>query len=354
MRAFAAKPAEDQTIHDLISRQAKERGDAVALVSDGHTVTYRELDLRASALARRITAIGIAPGAIIGLHLPRGADLVVAMLGVLKAGGAYLSIDPSSPADYVLPLFKQSVITAVIEGPYSATLSARLGVDTELFVSRIETGSVALDIPPLAGGPSLPSVTADDPACVLLTSGTTGPAKAVMFPHRATVETFFGQDFMSFGPEETFLQHSPISWDGFSLELWSVLLHGGTSVLAPPGTVDAESIASLTQRYHVTSLFLTAELFQVVVEDYPHCLRDVRQVMTGGDVVTAAALNAARHNSPQLQVIHGYGPVESMVVVCTHTVEDADRGRSRVPIGSPLWGSDLFILNAQLDRKSVV
>ncbi|MDF3149545.1 AMP-binding protein, partial [Streptomyces sp. T21Q-yed] len=188
-----------------------------------------------------------------------------------------------------------------------------------------------------------------DPACVMFTSGSTGRPKGIVASHAAITGTLTGQDFASFGTGAVWLQCSPVSWDAFALELWGPLLGGGLCVLHPGQRPDPVVMAGLVDRHAVTSLYLSASLFHVIVDEYPRALAGVSELIVGGEPLSPAHAARVLERYPGLRLSNGYGPVEGMVFLTVHpvTAEDVREGRP-VPIGRPLAGKRLRVLDERL------
>ncbi len=310
----------DWCVHELVEEHARRTPHAVALVFGDESVTYAELNARANRFAHELIADGVRRDELVGVCVERGPDFVVALLAVLKTGAGYLPLDPSHPAERIRAVLEEAgahrVVTAVPD------VSARSPYDP------------VLDVDPRGI------------ACVLYTSGSTGVPKGAMGSHRSVVRTFFGQSYVHFGRDEVFLQCAPVSWDAAVLELFGALLHGGTCVLAPGQTPDPAEVERLVERHGITTLWLSAGLFAVMVDLHPSVFGRVRQVLTGGDAPSVAHVVRARADFPDLRLVHGYGPVESMVFATAHEVTAADT--AVVPIGTPLGNTSVHVLDGRL------
>ncbi|MEF3112182.1 amino acid adenylation domain-containing protein [Streptomyces chrestomyceticus] len=329
-------------LHELFQEQAAAVPDATALVDGGTRVSYRELNERANRLARLLTARGAKPGAVVAVCLERGTDLIVALLAVLKSGAAYALLDPAFPDGRLADLLAETGARLVVSDDARA---ARLPGEAAEVVSldgdrqRLE----ALD------AHDLPCVTSpSDAACVMFTSGSTGRPKGVVSPHRAAVRVVRGQDFAEFGPRHVWLQSAPMSWDAFALELWGALLHGATCVLHPGSTPDPEVISELVAEHRVTTLWLSASLFNVMADEYPAALGAVEQVITGGEAASPAHVARVLAEYPALRLVNGYGPVESMVFATAHRITAEDVRRPSVPIGRPIAHTGVHILDERM------
>jgi amino acid adenylation domain-containing protein len=316
----APGPDPDRPVHELFEQQVRRTPDAVALVSGDDAVTYAELNARANRVARRLRAHGVAEGAVAAVLVERDTDLVVALLGVLKAGAGYTLLDPELPEAR-----RADAVEAV---------DARLVVDRG-FVRAADGPGGDLGVPVDAGAV----------ACVMFTSGSTGRPKGVVASHRALAGTYLGQDYALFAPGEVWLQCSPVSWDAFGLEVFGPLLFGGTCVLHPGQRPDPETMAGLVARHGVTQLQLSASLFNFLVDEFPAIFESLRVVFTGGEraSVPHVARLAARY--PHLRIVNGYGPVESMGFTTCHVVGPADLTAPALPIGLPVTHKDIRVLD---------
>ncbi|MFD2012594.1 amino acid adenylation domain-containing protein, partial [Streptomyces narbonensis] len=339
----AADYPRDRTVHELFAAQADRTPHAVAVISGDERIGYGELDARANRLAHHLTGLGVTHGDLVGVLVDRGPDLVTGILAALKCGAAYVPLDPDHPEDRTRSIVEEAGVRTVVS---HNRLADRLPGDVTVVRTDAPHDRGLIEESP-ATAPDV-RVLADDIACVLFTSGSTGRPKGVASPHRATVRTFFGQDYIHFGPDEVFLQCAPVSWDGLSLEMWPALLHGGTCVLAPGQSPEPTAIAALVTEHDVTTVWLSAGLFAVMADTHPEVFRTLRQVMTGGEAPSVAHLLRVRRDFPHLRLVHGYGPVESMVFTNCHQVTDDDTGRTVIPVGGPLANTQVHVLDEHL------
>ncbi len=325
-------------VHELVEQHAARTPDATAVVDGPDRLTYARLDAGADRMAGLLTAHGVRPGDTVGILLDRSAALVTAALGVLKAGAGYLVLDPGFPAERLRAMAEDAGVTLVVTG--DDTTGAPGGRPTV-------TAARAATAPPLPHGAV--TVTPGDLACVMFTSGSTGRPKGIAAPHHAVTATLTGQDFASFGPGAVWLQCAPLSWDAFALELWGPLMNGGTVVLHPGGRPEPLVIGRLIAEHGVTSLYLSSSLFNVVVDEYPDALDGLRELLVGGETLSAPHVARALRRSPHLRLGNGYGPVECMVFLTVHPVTAADvRDGAPVPIGRPLAGKEVRVLDDRL------
>ncbi|GIF39314.1 non-ribosomal peptide synthetase [Actinoplanes xinjiangensis] len=319
----------DLCVHELFAGHALATPDRVAVTCDGTDVTYGELDARAGRLAGRLHATGVRRDEAVGVLLERSVDFVVAVLGILKAGGCYVPLDPGYPA---------ARLTAMIEVAGARTLLAHGPLDGY-------DGTV-LDVEDRPG-PAAPAahVHPDDVAYLMFTSGSTGVPKGVAVRHAGIVRLVDDPDYVHLGPDEVIAQLSTVSFDASTFEMWGALANGGRLVIAPPGALSPAELAGLLHRERVTTAWLTAGLFNVMVDECLNGLLGLRQLLTGGDVMSPQRARRFLQQAPDCRLINGYGPTEVTTFTTCHTVTLADTTRPRIPIGRPISGTRVEILD---------
>ncbi|MGM9334861.1 non-ribosomal peptide synthase/polyketide synthase [Streptomyces murinus] len=318
-----ARRAAPRSPVDLFAEQAHRTPDAVAVHDGDRELTFRELHDWAAALAGRLLSDGLAAEDRVALLLDRSAELVVAQLAVLMAGGAYLPVDTRAPEERRRTL---------LDG---AGATVRL---TAADVTAARTGTPA---------PQLPAADPDRLAYVMFTSGSTGLPKAVAVRHRDVAALATDSRFTD-GVCDRVLLHSPVAFDAATFEVWAPLLNGGRVIVAPDGSVDAALLRRLADGGGLTALWLTAGLFRLLAQDAPDCFRGLRQVWTGGDVVPAPAVRRVLTACPGLTVVDGYGPTETTTFATSFALTDPQTVPDTLPIGRPLDDMRVHVLDARL------
>ncbi|WP_165229076.1 non-ribosomal peptide synthetase [Aquisphaera insulae] len=336
------------TIPDAFQLQVRSRPKSPAVVWDNKSLTYRELDRWSSDVASRLTDIGVCPGDVVAVELSRSPALIAAMLGVLRAGAAYLPLDPTDPPERLQRLREIARPAAVISEGESTPRDALPALEIGLDGPCTEWLS-----PPRADA----AVGMSAPAYVLFTSGSTGTPKAVVVPHRAVLRLVLDPDFMQLDSATVFLHHSPTTFDASTLEVWGPLLNGGRVVLLPPGRFDVLALEAAVRDHSVNTAWLTAALFHLVVDQRPEALAPLQQVLTGGDVVSPDHVRRLLERFPHLTVINGYGPTENTTFTACHPMRADDLATDLfarpLPIGKPIRGTAVRVLDSSGRRDAV-
>ena len=318
-------------VHAAVSRQARLRPAATAIIDGDDRIDYHTLDRAADFYAGVLHAAGVRPGTVVPVVLPRTPRLIAVLLAVLKCGAAYAALDPRWPRDRI-----DQIINLI--GP-------DVVVNPHLAPAESLARAAARRATPMAA-----PVTDGDTATVFFTSGTTGTPKGVLSPHRATTRLFPRLGPVDLGPGRTVLQAAPVSWDAFSLETWGPLTSGGTCVMAGPDHLLPDDLADLVDAAGVDTVWLTSSLFNLLIdEDGPGlpCFTGLRQVITGGERLSPPHVARFLDRHPGVTLVNGYGPVESCVFATTHriTMPDCDNPGG-IPLGVPVPGTGIHILES--------
>lgn len=327
----AALPKE-RTLPEHFTRVAARQPHAVALSWHDGTMTYAELDRASDRLARRLVAAGVQVGQHVTFLATRGPQMVVSMLAISKAGGAYVPIDPDFPAARIQQMFGIAEPSALVADHRPAWAPASL--------QRIH---------PIEGADptqvDLPAIDANDRAYVMFTSGSTAEPRGVEVPHRAITRLLFGTEYVQLSPGRCILHHSPASFDASTFEVWGALLHGGRCVLAPAHSLTPQQLVDMVGRHQVDTLWVTASLFNAVVDDLPHGLTQVAQIITGGEALSVPHVQRALQLWPKARIVNGYGPTECTVFACCHVLQRPFAETTRVPIGRPIANTLAYVLD---------
>jgi amino acid adenylation domain-containing protein len=336
-----AYPRELQ-LQQLFEQQVERTPEAVALVFEEHSLTYRQLNERSNQLAHYLQSCGIGSEILVGLCVERSLELIIAVLGILKAGGVYVPLDPEYPLAHLSFMLEDAappvlLTTAELADKLPPTLAQIICLDTDLrIISAQSTENPESELTP------------DKLAYVMYTSGSTGRHKGVSVTHGNVVRLVTQTDYATFNADEVFLQLSPLSFDASTLEIWGPLLNGGQLVLMSAGMPTLQELGETITRHRVTTLWLTAGLFHLMVDERAEDLKSVRQLLAGGDVLSVPHVRRAAKALSAGHVINGYGPTEGTTFTCCYRVRTGEPLGVSVPIGRPVANTQVYVLDAQL------
>ncbi|MFG2647895.1 amino acid adenylation domain-containing protein [Streptomyces sp. NPDC048436] len=327
-------------VPELIAGRVESAPGAVAVEGE-RTLSYGELWEESGRWAHYLADAGVRRGDRVAVVMERSADLLPLLLGVWRAGAAYVPVDAGSPPDRVRFVLADAAPVAVL-----CTEETRQLIPDGAGPVLADDPHVRAALAGYEGGDSPVLVGADDVAYVMYTSGSTGVPKGVAVSHGSVV-ALVGERGWSVGPEDAVLMHAPHAFDVSLFEVWVPLAAGARVVVAGPGAVDAEQV-----REHVaggvTSLHLTAGSFRVLAGESPECFAGLREVLTGGDVVPVGSVARVRAACPDVVVRHLYGPTEVTLCATWRVWGPGDAVGSVLPIGRPLGNRRVFVLDAFL------
>ncbi|MEC2157471.1 amino acid adenylation domain-containing protein, partial [Bacillus velezensis] len=328
------------TISEVFEQQADEYSDKTALVLENSSMCYAELNHRANQLARYLQECGVKRGDLVGIALERSFDLYISILAILKSGGAYVPLDPQYPKQRLSFLIEDSGVELLITNesiqsqlpPHGDGVICLDGMKEE--IEKMDGSNIGI------------KGSLDDLAYVMYTSGSTGLPKGVSIVNRGVIRLVKETDYAVFDENQTFLQLASAAFDASTFEIWGCLLNGGCLAIMPPGIPTADDIAEAVKKYNITTLWLTAGLFSLVVDQQLESLKGLQQLLVGGDVVSVPHVQKVLALG-KVQVINGYGPTEGTTFTCCFPVPHDWKG-SMLPIGRPISGTEIFILDSQL------
>ncbi|ABA24430.1 Amino acid adenylation [Trichormus variabilis ATCC 29413] len=332
----------NQCIHQLFEEQVERTPDAVAVVFGKQHLTYQQLNHRANQLAQYLRTLGIGAEMLVGICLERSPEMIIGLLAILKAGGAYVPLDAGYPQERLAFMLVDTQIPVLLTQkelvkklPNHEARVICLDTDWEIINQHTPENQNI-------------SITPDNLAYVMYTSGSTGQPKGVSVVHRGVVRLVKQTNYANFTNTEIFLQFAPISFDASTFEIWGCLLNGGKLVLYPSNTPSIDELGQVIQKYQITTIWLTAGLFHLMVDENIHALKPLRQLLAGGDVLSVSHVQKFLKTVENCQLINGYGPTENTTFTCCYHIKDPVRPDSSIPIGRPIAHTQVYILDENL------
>jgi amino acid adenylation domain-containing protein len=333
-------PAE-QSIVSLFEEQVARRPNSPAVAYEGNTLTYSQLNEQANQLAAYLLdKYAVQPEEKIGVMLHKSDLLIVAILGILKAGAAYVPLDidlPPARKDYILG--DTGIKVLITLPPLAATIPFFGGsIVTPMEVAEAMAGKEAVN-PGVASSPN-------HLAYIMYTSGSTGNPKGVMIEHKGVVRLVKNTNYTHLTEESVVLSTGAISFDATTFEYWGMLLNGGKLVMGNNEVLlDEAQLGDLIKQQGVSIIFLTTGWFNQLVERALGVFEGVRTVMTGGDRASYGHLYMLRDRYPEIEIIHLYGPTENTAFSTSFSVQSVSN--EWIPIGKPINNSTVYIINEQ-------
>ncbi|MDH3283890.1 MAG: amino acid adenylation domain-containing protein [Acidobacteriota bacterium] len=330
----------ESTVHELVEAQAGRRPDATAVELDGRSLTYRQMNERANLLAHHLRASGVGPGVMVGLYLNRSPELIVAMLAVLKAGGAYLPLPSQYPPERIAFMLEDA------KAPIVLTEEERAGAlpDAAKTIFCIDRDWHTIEGLSRAN----PSKVSDPEtlAYVIFTSGSTGEPKGVAVPHRAIVRLVVETDYVEIDETDVIAQASNASFDAATFEIWGALIGGAKLHIVPRSiTLSPKKFAARLRDGGITKLFITTALFNQVARQVPDAFATLSDLMFGGELVDPQWVRTVLEHGPPRRLLHVYGPTENTTFSTWHLVEEVPEDAATVPIGRPLANTTMYVLD---------
>ena len=345
-------------VHELVEAQAEQAPDAVAVICGDEQLTYRELDRRANRLAHHLRSLGVGPETPVGLCMERSLSLIVGLLGVLKAGGGYVPLDPTYPAERLSFLIEDAQIRILLTQQH---MGSRLPPHVERVVLEdggLLAGAHQHTVSPPGGA------TSRSMAYIIYTSGSTGQPKGVVVEHRSLRNyVLVAKEEFAITPHDRTLQFASLSFDAAAEEIFPTLAGGATLVLRPPGMIDALPIfLERCDSLGLTILDLPTAFWHELVAHLAQTggtlPTKVRLVIIGGEAVLPARLRQWRQQVPPcVRLLNTYGPTEATVVatMCDlgGATADSEAREPAAAIGRPIRNVQAYVLDARLQPLPV-
>ncbi|CRM27937.1 Gramicidin S synthase II [Pseudomonas sp. 28 E 9] len=308
------------SVAQLFEAQALARPEAVAVVQGKLSLSYRDLNRRANRLAHYLIGQGVQPGEPVALALPRGIDLVVSQVAVLKCAAVYVPLDVNAPAERQAFMVQDS--------------GARLVLD--------DLAGLNLDGLP-AENPEREQ-SADSVAYIMYTSGSTGTPKGVLVPQRGITRLVINNGYADFNAQDRVAFASNPAFDASTLDVWAPLLNGGCVVVVEQAVLLSHtSFAALLQEQLVTVLWMTAGLFHQYADGLLPVFRQLRYLIVGGDVLDPQVIGRVLEQGKPRHLLNGYGPTEATTFSTTFEITAV--GEGSIPIGRPIANAQAYVLD---------
>src|SRR5581483_7297816 len=332
---------QEQGLAALFEAQVKQAPEAIALVFEEQQVSYGELDRRANHLAHALRRWGVRTETLVGLCLERSIEMVIAILAILKAGGAYVPLDLSYPPERLAFMLQDAHIPVLLTqkrwlARFSTARVNAICLD-EKWPAIVQQSQYSSQL----------EARPDRLAYVIYTSGSTGAPKGVQVQQGSVVRLVCGVDYVPLDASVRVLHLAPISFDAATFELWAPLLHGGRCVLFVGDLPSIEALNAALHREQVTTLWLTASLFNVVIDEAPDALAGLQQLLIGGEALSVPHVRRGLELLPGVQIINGNGPTENTTFSCCEPIEPVLPADIRsIPIGRPIANTQAYVLDA--------
>jgi amino acid adenylation domain-containing protein len=330
----------DQCVQQRFERQVELNPEAIALQYADKSMSYSQLNLKANQLAHYLIERGVQPHTFVCLSMSRSMDLLVSMLAILKAGATYVPLDDSYPHERLLYMIKDT------GSPFLLT-ETKLQNQFEDFDGQVvcfdgEADKVARYD---QHNPDI-RINATDLAYIMYTSGSTGQPKGVEITHRGIMRLVCNVNYVDLGPQQHHLLLAPVSFDASTFEIWGALLNGASCSIYPERVPSLQGLQQVLRDYHITTLWLTSSLFNMVVDEAVEILQPVKQLLVGGEALSVPHIRNAIEHLPGTQLINGYGPTENTTFTCTYKIpRDLNEKIHAIPIGRPVANTQVYILD---------
>ena len=341
----------EATLPELFEKQVEETPDAVAVVYEQSSLTYAELNCRANQLAHALIKEGIGPEDAVAVALERSFEMVIALLGILKAGAAYLPLNPEYPVQRLAHMLDEAAPKLVLST--SVSLPQLLQTTKVLHFDSLEL-ETALDCASVnnpTDADRISPLLLDNPAYIIYTSGSTGTPKGVANGHRGLVNRILWmQDGYKLSETDSVLQKTSYSFDVSVWEFFWPLLFGARLVLAERGQHgDPHYIATLIVRQQITTIHFVPSMLRTFMEFCTPSVSSVlRRVLCSGEVLQGELQKQFFIRLPGVQLKNLYGPTEASIDVSAWNCRESDRSEMP-PIGRPIWNAHIYVLDGSLE-----
>jgi len=338
----------DQCIHQLFEAQVKQAPHAIAVRFAAQQFTYQELNQGSNQLAHYLRKLGVGPDSLVGLCIERSAVAVAGMLGILKAGAAYLPLDPTYPPERLHWMLTDAQVSVVLTQQRSAEPLAACGA--KVICLEQEWSEIAQE----REDNPVNLTTANHLAYVIYTSGSTGKPKGVAVPHRAVNRLVCNSNYVKLGASDKVAQVAHLAFDAATFEIWGALLNGAQLIGIPweVALCPSDFVTQIRQQA-ISVLFLTTALFNQIASAVPDAFRSLKYLLFGGEIAEPMRVRSVLQQGSPQHLLHVYGPTENTTFSSWYEVQAVAEDATTIPIGRAIANTQIYLLDADLNPVPV-
>lgn len=334
---------QDKCIHQLFENQVKQHPDSIAIIFENEQLTYNELNIRSNKIAQHLQKMGVNSQVLVGICISQSPEMIIGLLGILKAGGTYVPLDPSYPQERLNFMLSDAQVSVLLTQEkllkhFQSFSNPIICIDKDWEIIAQESAENPKN-----------SVTANNLAYVIYTSGSTGKPKGVAVTHKAVNRLVCNTNYIKLQPTDKIAQASNTSFDAATFEIWGALLNGAQLVgISKDVILSPHEFALQLRQKGISVLFLTTALFQQIARDVPQAFATLRYLLFGGETVDIRWVKKILKNGSPKHLIHVYGPTENTTFSSYYRVGNVPESATSIPIGCPIANTQIYLLDANL------
>src|SRR5579883_824152 len=334
---------QDKCIHQLFENQVEKNPDSTAISFENQQITYRELNNYSNKLAHHLQRVGVTSEVLVGICIEQSVEFIVGLLGILKAGGTYVPLDPRYPQERLKFILKDAQVSILI-------IQEKFIKHFEKFLHPIICLDEMKEILAQESEENLKSsVISANLAYVIYTSGSTGKPKGVSVSHKAVIRLVCNTNYITLESHDKIAQAANTSFDAVTFEIWGALLNGAQLVgINKDIALSPHEFAFQLQQKSITVLFLTTALFQQITRDIPQAFSSLRYLLFGGESVDPRWVKKVIKHGPPQHLIHVYGPTEGTTFSSYYYAKEISESATSIPIGCPIANTQIYLLDPYL------